>query len=424
MPQFAYQAIDASGRELTGSIEAPDRPAALRQLVGRGLQPFKVTEASASSTKTSSSAATKTNGKKEAALPTGPIRLSANQLQLFTEELSELLEAGMRLEPALKLMEGKSDPNPATYRLVARRVGDLVREGHPFHSAIRMASPSFGELFCSVAAAGEAGGSLAASMKRQAQYLSASRDMKSKVIVALIYPSFLTVAGIGVTMLFITYLIPKLMGLIENTRGKVPPLAKFLIGVSDFLKSSWLPMLLIAIAVVIGFILFVRSPGGRMTWDRIKLRLPFVGGVLSSSLHSQFLETLASLSSGGLPLLKGLELASRVTSNVHARAQFEKSIDAVRDGGALSRAIERTELFPTNMVEMVRLGEHTGDLPAALRRAADRCAKELGKSLEKIAAAMQPVIILVMAGVVGVMAYLMISIIFDTLSTLRHPGGR
>lgn len=442
MPQFAYQAVDSSGRELSGTIEASDRPAALRLLGGKGLQPFKVTEGAAaapaakSAAKVAAKAASASSGSsragasssrgtssKEVVIPTGPMRLSAGQVQLFTEELAELLEAGMRLEPALKLMEGKSDAKPAPYRLVARRVGDLVREGHPFSAAIRMASPSFGELFCSVAAAGEAGGSLAGAMQRQAHYLAASRDMRSKVVVALIYPAFLSVAGIGVTILFITYLIPKLMGLIENTRGKIPPLAKVLIAASDFLKGNWLAIILVGLALFIGFILFIRTEGGRMTWDRIKLRLPFVGGVLSSSLHSQFLETLASLTGGGLPLLKGLELASRVTLNVHARAQFVKSIDAVKDGGALSRAIERTNLFPSNMVEMVRLGEHTGDLSGALRRAADRCAKELGKSLEKIAAAMQPVIILVMAGVVGVMAYLMISIIFDTLSVLRNPGG-
>ena len=422
MPQFTYQAVDGSGKELTGALEASDRATALRQLTARGLQPFKVAEAAGA--KDNKPAPPKGFAAKSdsAQAPTGPIKLSSTQLQLFTEELSELLEAGMRLEPALKLMEGKGDAVSAPYRLVAKRVGDLVREGHPFNSAIRMASPSFGELFCNVAAAGEAGGSLAAAMKRQAQYLAASREMKGQVIVALIYPAFLTVAGLGVTILFITFLIPKLMGLIENTRGKVPPLAKFMINLSDFLKNYWLMFVLVAIVVVIGFILFVRTPQGRMAWDQFKLKIPFVGGVLSSSLHSQFLETLASLSGGGLPLLKGLELASRVTTNVYARQQLGKSIDAVRDGGALSRAIERTGLFPMNMVEMVRLGEHTGDLPAALRRAADRCAKELGRALAKIAAAMQPVIILLMAGVVGIMAYLMISIIFDTLNVLRQPG--
>lgn len=427
MPQFTYQAVDGSGKELAGTLEAPDRGAALRQLTGKGLQPFKVAEASgapgkaAPATKAKSGAPT---AKGQAALPTGPISLNASQVQLFTEELAELLEAGMRLEPALKLMEGKGDANPAPYRIVARRVGDLVREGHQFSAAIRMVSPSFGELFCAVSAAGEAGGSLGESMKRQAAYMAASREMQGKVIVALIYPAFLSVAAVGVCVLFTVYLIPKLMGLIETTRGKVPPIAKFLMNSSEFLKHNWL-FLLIGIAIIAaGFSFFVRSPGGKPAWHKTLLRLPFVGGVLSASLHSQFLETLASLSGGGLPLLRGLDLASKVTTNIYAHSQLVKAIDTVRDGGNLSRAIERTALFPSNLVEMVRLGEHTGDLPAALRRAADRCARELGRSLEKVAAAMQPVIILVMAGIVGLMAYLMISIIFDTLSALRNPTGR
>ena len=426
MPQFAYSAVDGSGRELSGTLEAPDRPSALRSLSSKGLQPFKVSESAAPAGKGKAKAASSTKAPAkpgQEVVSTDPIKLGGGQIQLFTEELSELLEAGMRLEPALKLMEGKGMTNPAAYRLVARRVGNLVREGHPFSSAIRMASPSFGELFCSVAAAGEAGGSLAEAMKRQANYMTASRDMQGKVVVALIYPAFLAVAGLGVVILFTTYLIPKLMGLIESTRGKIPPLAKAMINGSEFLKHNWLLVLLGIIAVSVAFWLWKGSKAGKPVWHRLKLKIPFVGAVLSSSLHSQFLETLASLASGGLPLLKGLDLASRVTTNVYAHAQLQKSIDLVRDGGSLSRALERTDLFPSNLIEMVRLGEHTGDLPAALRRAADRCAKELGRNLEKVAAAMQPVIILIMAGVVGIMAYLMISIIFDTLSALRNPNS-
>jgi type II secretory pathway component PulF len=425
MPQFTYQAVDGSGKELSGTLEAPDRPTALRQLTGKGLQPFKVAEsAGAAGVAAKPKAKATTNAKGQVVVPTGPISLNSSQVQLFTEELAELLEAGMRLEPALKLMEGKGDANPAPYRLVARRVGDLVREGHQFSAAIRMVSPSFGELFCAVSAAGEAGGSLGESMKRQAQYMAASREMQGKVIVALIYPAFLSVAAVGVCVLFVVYLIPKLMGLIETTRGKVPPIAKFMMNSSEFLKHNWLFLIIAVVLVTVSFVVFVRSPGGKPAWHKTILKLPFVGGVLSASLHSQFLETLASLSGGGLPLLRGLDLASKVTTNVYAHSQLVKAIDTVRDGGNLSRAIERTALFPSNLVEMVRLGEHTGDLPAALRRAADRCARELGRSLEKVAAAMQPVIILVMAGIVGLMAYLMISIIFDTLSALRNPTGR
>ena len=425
MPQFSYSAVDGSGKDVTGTLEAPDRPTLMRMLAGKGLQPFKVAEATVATEKAKEKAtankATSKSTKGGPVMPVGPIRMKASQVQVFAEELSELLEAGMRLEPALALMAGKGETE-IPYRLVARKVGDLVREGHPFHSALRMASPSFGELFSSVAAAGEASGSLGQSMKRQAMYLSAASDIRSKVAVALIYPAFLTVAGIGVTILFMTFLIPKLMDLIKSSRGGVPPLAKFIMGASEFLGNYWLHLLLVLIVTITSFIFFIRSPGGKPVWDAAKLKLPFAGGVLQASFHSQFLETLASLSTGGLPLLRGLELASRVTLNGYIQAQLAKATDAVRDGANLSRALERTNLFPVNMIEMVRLGEHTGDLPGALRRSADRCAKDLGRALEKVAAAMQPVIILMMAGVIGVMAYLMISIIFDTVKGLHKSN--
>ena len=157
MPQFSYSAVDGSGKEVTGSLEAPDKMAAVRQLSARGMQPFKVAEETKADakakTKTKTGPVPKAGAKGAPVMPTGPIRMSNSQVQVFAEELSELLEAGMRLEPALALMAGKGE-TVVQYRLVARRLGDLVREGHPFHSSLRMASPSFGELFSSVAAAG------------------------------------------------------------------------------------------------------------------------------------------------------------------------------------------------------------------------------------------------------------------------------
>lgn len=421
MPQFSYQAIDASGKESTGVLEAADRASAVRTLTGKGLQPFKVAESAAAPAKGKSAAASKTASKdKQDESPTGPTRLSAAQVQMFTEELSELLEAGMRLEAALKILEGKGEARKIPFRRVARRVGDLVREGRAFNDALKMASPSFGDLYASVAAAGEASGSLGIAMKRQSQYLTASREMKSRVTIAMIYPGFLVLAGTAVLILFITFLIPKLMQLVKSTRGTMPKAAEVLIALNSFFRNNWLIMLLTVVVVAIAFTLWVRTKAGRMQWDEWKLKMPFVGRVLSAGFHSQFLETLASLGAGGLPLLKGMELALRVTPNLYAQAQLAKSIEVVRDGGALSRALERTKLFPDNLIEMVRLGEHTGDLPGALRRAADRCGRQLSKALEALAALIQPVIIFVLAAMVGLIAWLMISIIFDTVTNLKR----
>lgn len=416
MPNFAYQAADATGRDVSGTIEAQDRTTALRQLTGKGLQPFKISEASAKAGAAGKAAAAKAKAG-EPVDETAPIKLSNSQLQLFTEELSELLEAGMRLEAALKLMEGKG--TAGTHSRISRRLGNLIREGHPFSSALRQSSPSFGELFCSVAAAGEAGGSLADAMKRQAQYLASVREMRSQVAVALIYPGFLVTSAIGVTILFTTFLIPRLSVMMSNMRGGVPKGIQFVMAVSDFTRNYWWLILALLALMALAFWVWSGSKTGRPVWDQTKLKIPLIGNVLMTSFHNQFLETLASLSGGGLPLLKGLELASRVSSNQYVQKQLEHVTASVRDGASLSRGLEKTSLFPIRLLEMVRIGEHTGDLSGTLRRTADRCGRELSKSLEKMMALMQPVIILVMAALVGVMAYIMISVIFETVSAMK-----
>lgn len=419
MPTFAYQASDTTGRDVSGTIDAPDRTSALRQLSGKGLQPFKINEAAA---KAGSKAAIAAKSKADAQEhDAAPIKLSNTQLQLFTEELSELLEAGMRLEAALKLMEGKG--TGGTHSRIAHRLGNLIREGHPFSSALRQSSSSFGELFCAVAAAGEAGGSLADAMKRQAQYLASVREMRSQVAVALIYPGFLFVSAIGVTVLFTTFLIPRLSIMMSRMKGGVPKGIQFVMAVSDFTRNYWWLILAVLGLIGLGFWVWMQSKSGRPIWDRTKLKMPFIGNVLMASFHTQFLETLASLSGGGLPLLRGLELASRISSNKYIQKQLEQVIAGVRDGASLSRGLEKTALFPLKLLEMVRIGEHTGDLSGTLRRTADRCGRDLGKSLEKVMALLQPVIILVMAALVGVMAYMMISVIFQTVSALKSRGA-
>jgi type II secretory pathway component PulF len=431
MPAFTYQATDPTGRTVNGTLEATDRGTAVRLLSGKGLQPFQVKEhgtpATAAKTaptpaKTPATSSKKTTAKhKESTAHTGAdgrVKLSTGQVQTFVEELAELLGAGMRLEPALKLMEGRGEAVTA-HRQAARRIGNLVREGHPFSNALRQASPSFGELFCAVAAAGEAGGSLAESMQRQAAYLASAREIRARVSVALIYPSFLLFAALAVSILFGTFLIPQLTQMVQSISGSLPKGIQVILSVTNFLKAWWPALILGFIGIVILFTLWARSTAGKPVWDRVQLRLPLAGPVLQASFHSQFLETLASLTLGGLPLLKGLDLAAGVSSNLHIRREVKRAVDLVRDGGSLSRALERTNLFPTNLLEMVRIGEHTGELGDALRRSADRCARDLGKKLETAVAMMQPLIILLMAGLVGVMAYTMISVVFETMNAVR-----
>jgi type II secretory pathway component PulF len=336
---------------------------------------------------------------------------------MFTEELSDMLAAGLQLEPALKSMENRQELGGL--KDVASRVRQLVRDGMNFSTAIKRVSPSFGPLYCSLAAAGEASGALDTILKRQAHYLKTLAELQARLILAMIYPAFLIVAGIGVAAVFVTTLIPQLTALIESTPGgKLPAPIKFMVTTSDFIKAYWYIILIVLAAAGLFFKAWKDNPANEMTWHQFKLRAPLMGPVVTSRFYVQFLETMANLAGNGLPLLRALELSRDATQNLALRGELNTVIDQVGDGRAFSKALIRTGAFPPLLIDMVSVGEQTGKLDIALRRAAERYDKELDKSLSRIMALIMPTILIIMAGLIGTMAYLMITAIFQTIKNL------
>lgn len=428
MPLFAYKALNAKGAVTTGELDAADRTEALRVLDRKGLQPVSIKENTAAATpvrksngkaKTEDAPATKTNGAKETPIPEGPVKLKRQEVVLFTEELSDMLSAGLQLEPALKSMENRQELG--NLKAVSFKIRQVVRDGVNFSVALKKASPSFGPLYCSLAAAGEASGALDTILKRQAHYLKTLAELQSRLILAMIYPAFLILAGIGVSIVFVTTLIPQLTALIQSTPGgKVPLGAAILIGLADFLKKWWIVMLLVIVAAAIFFKAWKDNDANKPTWDRMKLKLPLIGPVITSRFYVQFLETMANLVGNGLPLLRALELSRDATHNRSLRAGLDRVIEQVGDGRSFSKALIRTGSFPALLIDMVSVGEQTGKIDISLRRAAERYDKELDKDLQRIMALIMPTVLIIMALLIGTMAYLMITAIFQTISALNH----
>jgi general secretion pathway protein F len=427
MPLFAYKALASNGSVSTGEIDATDRPEALRMLDRKGLQPVNLRETapavqaakkSAAKAKSEESprAVAKANAK-EAPIPEGPIKLKRQEVVLFTEELSDMLSAGLQLEPALKSMENRQELG--NLKAVSFKIRQIVRDGVNFSVALKKVSPSFGSLYCSLAAAGEASGALDTILKRQAHYLKTLAELQSRLILAMIYPAFLVLAGIGVSIVFVTTLIPQLTQLIESTPGgKIPLGAAILIAVSDFLSKWWIVIVLTLIASFVFFKAWKDNAANQPTWDRMKLKLPLIGRVITSRFYVQFLETMANLVGNGLPLLRALELSRDATQNRSLRAELNKVIDQVGDGRSFSKALIRNGAFPPLLIDMISVGEQTGKIDQSLRRAAERYDKELDKDLQRIMALIMPSVLIVMAGLIGAMAYLMITAIFQTISNL------
>ena len=428
MPLFAYKALATNGSVTTGEIDASDRPEALRVLDKKSLQPIHLKEVAVSATAKKIGGNTQKNDKtndrlaaksetKETAIPDGPIKLKRQEVVLFTEELSDMLSAGLQLEPALKSMENRQELG--NLKAVSFKIRQIVRDGVNFSVALKKVSPSFGPLYCSLAAAGEASGALDDILKRQAHYLKTLAELQARLILAMIYPAFLILAGIGVSIIFITVLIPQLTALIQTSGGKMPLGAAILIGASAFIQKWWIVMIIIILAALIFFKAWKDNDANKPTWDRMKLRLPLIGPVITSRFYVQFLETMANLVGNGLPLLRALELSRDATQNRGLRGELDQVIAQVGDGRSFSKALVRNGAFPPLLIDMISVGEQTGKIDLSLRRAAERYDKELDKSLQRIMALVMPVVLIIMAGLIGTMAYLMITAIFQTISNLH-----
>ena len=417
MPTFAYKALRVDGTQTSGELIAGDRHGAMDLLDRGGLQPLMLDLKTDQAKNGDSASNAKSKAKEDEIEITGPMRLKKAEIVLFTEELSELLGAGLQLEPALRVMENREELGKL--KRLTKSLRQEVRDGTSFSAALAKASPSFGDLYCSLARAGEVSGALSTILKRQATYLTAIQELQSKVLMALIYPFFLIASGIAVVVLFITFLIPQLMGLLDNTNSEMPAIGQLMIDLSDFIRAWWWIILGGVIAVIFGFISYIKNPNNHEWWDETKLKIPLFGKVLKTRFFVQFLETLANLVGNGLTLLRALELSREATPNLYLKKIISRIIEYVGDGAALSRTMKRVGFFPPLLLDMVAVGEQTGHIGESLERAANRYDRELEKDIAKISALIQPVIVVTMALLVGIMAYMMISVIFDTISGLN-----
>jgi type II secretory pathway component PulF len=430
MPAFTYKAVNKQGSVSQGELDAADRSEAMRLLDKKGLQPVTLKElagtvakqkpAKPSTPAPAKSTDPKSKDKAKDTNPDGLLKMKKADVVMFTEELSDMLGGGLQLEPALLAMENRQELG--NLKAVAQRIRQDVRDGMNFSTALRRTSASFDQLYCSLAAAGEASGALDTILRRQAHYLKTIQELQSKFILALIYPSFLALSCVGVGILLVTTLIPQLTSLIQSTPGaKIPLGAQILISLTDFLKTWWHVIALVLTASAIFFKAWKDNPDNRFAWDGIKLRLPLLGQLISSRFYVQFLETMANLAGNGLPLLRALELSRDATGNLVMRQHLDGVISQVGDGRSITKALTRSGAFPPLLIDMVAVGEQTGKIDISLRRAAERYDREMGKSITRLMALITPVILVIMAVLIGSMMYLIFTSIFQTISNLN--GG-
>jgi general secretion pathway protein F/type IV pilus assembly protein PilC len=407
MPSFAYTALDASGKQVTGSLSVTTRAEAYRKLESQRLTPVKVSEEA-------KAAAAKAEQKADEGPP--PVMKRALLIH-FTEELADLLDGGLQLEQALRVMEERQD-SPIVRR-VSKLVRDQVREGAMFSKALQNASPSFDDLYRNLVAAGEVSGSLPQILRRLSTSINQIHELQGRVTQAMIYPAFMVGAlGILVAVLS-TVLIPQLTNLMSKSGQRLPMGMQVLVAFSDFAAHWWWLIIVICTAAFLIFRGFIGTAQGRAWWDRAKLDAPLFGPVLSSRFYAQFCGSLGNLVNNGVPLLNGLKLSARATVNVFLKDLINKSSTIVGEGASLSYALRKVGYLPTLMLDMIAVGEQTGHLGKALEKVAQRYDKELDKRIKRMTAMITPVVLVIMAVIVGGVAYAVVTSIFQSMAGLR-----
>ncbi len=398
MAAYEYSALDSKGRETRGLIEGDTPRHARAQLRDRGLMPLDVSEVA------------------EARLHQRSLfrrggGISSTELSLFTRQLATLARSGLPLDEALTAVSEQSESKRVKRIALGVRAG--VIEGNSLAQSLEQFPNAFPTLFRATIEAGEQSGQLDYILERLADYVERRQVMQQKILLAAFYPAILTFVAVSVVVLLLTYVVPQVVEVFASIDAQLPALTTGLIALSDFLRDYGIYLLaLIGIGAVV-FQRMMRNDGFRRQVHRQILRLPLVGRLARGANTGRFTRTLGILFGSGVPILDALHIGTQVVTNLPMRDAIEAAAVKVREGAALSRSLAASKLFPPITVHLIASGESSGKLDEMLDRAAENQEREVETLVAAMMGVFEPVLILVMGGVVLLIVLAILLPIFD-----------
>jgi type II secretory pathway component PulF len=401
MPTFSYRALQADGKIAEGVLDAPGRPDALRQIETLGLRPVNVAEKAASAAKNGSAPAGSAGGPGNFSFKFESKKVSAKELENFTRLLSSLLAAGVPLSRALVILQ--KEASTAAARAQWKEVHALVVDGLSLADAMAKAPETFPRVYVAMVEAGEAGGFLDVVLAQIAEFQAREKELRSKVLTAMMYPCILLVLALAVLTVLLTFFIPKFQNIFNNLHSALPLITQIIIGASHLVRSYGL---LVAAALVgIGFLVrtWVVSEKGRRTWEGLVLKTPLVGPLIAQFAMARFCRMLGTLIGAGVPLVHGLNVARRSIGNQILVDAVTQSIQRVQQGGRLGQSLADCKLlFAGSVLEMISVAEESGKLDTELVRIAVVTENDLDRNLKTAVALAEPLMLFFIAGFIGV----------------------
>jgi type II secretory pathway component PulF len=398
MPSFSYKAMHADGKVAEGVLDAGSRPDALRQIETLGLRPIKVAESAAKGVKNRAAAPAQAAA---GSFGFGSKKVSGKELETFTRLLSSLLAAGVPLSRALVILQ--KEASSPTARAKWKDVHDSVVDGLSLADAMAKSPDTFPRVYVAMVEAGEAGGFLDVVLAQIAEFQSREKELKSKVMTAMLYPCILLVLAVVVLTVLLVFFIPKFQRVFASIHGSLPLITQIIIAASHILRSYGL---LVGVGLVVIFFLvrtwFV-SEKGKRSWEGIVLKAPLVGPLVAQFAMARFCRMLGTLIGAGVPLVHGLNVARRSIGNQILVDAVAQSIERVQQGGRLGQSLaDCRKLFPGSVIEMIAVAEESGKLDGELVRIAAETETDLDRNLKTAVAFAEPLMLFLIAGFIGI----------------------
>ena len=400
MPVFAYRGLVNNGRSVAGVVDADSLRTARGKLRERGIFPTELAEE-------------RVAPKRELAdyFPSFGRRIPPAELALLTRQLSSLLGAGVQLVDALSALTDQATRS-ITKRLLSQ-VRERVREGGSLADALADHPDTFSDLYVGMVRAGEQAGALETVLDRIADFSESQAEFVAKVRHALTYPIIMVCVGSAIMFFLVSYVVPQVATIFQQSKAALPLPTRMLIALSNLLSNYWMFLLIALVGIIVGLTWGISTVRGRRIYDRWMLRMPYIGPTITRVICARFARTLATMLQSGIQLLPALASVKHVVTNGLLADAVEESRTSIREGHGMSHPLARSGLFPPLLVEMIRVGERSGEVEQMLERVADTYEREVERSLNQLTALLEPVMTLAMAGVILFMMLAILMPIFQ-----------
>jgi type IV pilus assembly protein PilC len=404
MPMYNYKARDEAGKSVHGVLEAASNDEIAAKLRKMGYMPTKINEASP--------------GIKLDNLGARFERVRIENIVMFNLQLANMIDAGLTLLSSLQTLTKQIESKKL--RDIVDEVRRTVEAGSNFSDALAQHPKVFSKLFVNMVKAGEASGKLNVVLTRLAHYVEQQEDLRQKIKGALFYPGILLCAGILVILFVVSFVMPKFVEIFTEAGVALPLPTQILYGVGVAIKSYWYLFLFFIGGLIFGVKMYIRTDRGRLQFDQLILKTPVIGPLVRKVIVSRFCRTLATLVESGVPVLQSLDIIRDVVGNEVISRVVKTVRTSVERGEKISEPLKLSEEFPPDAVHMIATGEEAGKLGQMLNKIADFYDTSLGYSIKKLTDLIEPVFLVIMGAMVGLIMASMLLPIFDMAKAIRH----